>query len=495
MDLTQRLIITQPLYFQESSQKCGYCKGEKPSQGDYFALDSWYRPGKESTHTNSTIGFQCENITIETYERLCNLGFRRSGCFLYKFDMLRNCCRLFTIRTTPEEVKLTKELKTCVKHFKKFINVPPSEKISKNQPFDYINELRSLDSADFHTVYEPSVFTTEKYDLYVKYQEQVHNDYKHSTRSFKRFLCDSPFPEYTRNGTKEEWSQLNDPEYKGNFDRLGPTHECYYYEGKLIALAILDFLPSGVSSVYFIYDPEFKKLSLGKLSALKELTLVHKLSRPFYYLGYYIDDCPKMNYKSQYGGELLDVCNLNYVSLEFLKSNNMISNGRLFILGEENSISDELFMDDNLERTEFPTVENATSLSNVAEHIYGSNGVAFHSKEKYLSKLVEMGIPLEMEEPKNVFFQRHSTDKKSMSDLNNLPSVVPGLLPINELYDIITSRKINELNGAMMIYDTLLHRIRFMFDFEVEHPSNKLVIFNTIRLLGLDICKSALLII
>ena len=40
---------------------------------------------------------------------------------------------------------------------------------------------------------------------------------------------------------------------------------------KLVAVGVLDVLPSGVSSVYFFYDPDYKHLSLGKFSALKEI--------------------------------------------------------------------------------------------------------------------------------------------------------------------------------------------------------------------------------
>ena len=39
---------------------------------------------------------------------------------------------------------------------------------------------------------EPSSFTQEKYVLYEKYQNLIHNDYNNYTSGFRRFLVDSP---------------------------------------------------------------------------------------------------------------------------------------------------------------------------------------------------------------------------------------------------------------------------------------------------------------
>ena len=89
--------------------------------------------------------------------------------------------------------------------------------------------------------------------------------------------------------------------------RLGPTHECYYLDGKLIAISVIDFLPTGVSSVYLIWDPDYAHLSLGTLLAVREVQMCHELNLGYYYLGYYLEDCDKMRYKKKFGGEVLDV--------------------------------------------------------------------------------------------------------------------------------------------------------------------------------------------
>ena len=49
-------------------------------------------------------------------------------------------------------------------------------------------------------------------------------------------------------------------------------------EGKLIAVSMIDLLPSCVNSSYFIWDPDYKYLRLGIVSALFEIEWVRSLS-------------------------------------------------------------------------------------------------------------------------------------------------------------------------------------------------------------------------
>lgn len=137
MELSDRLIISKPLYFTEPNDKCGYCSGKKSNLYDYFATESWYKYHEDDAKTlqfnNCTLGLQVELIPVDVYDKLCNLGFRRSGNFLYKADMLRNCCRLYTIRTTPEKCQMSKELKSCVTRFRKRISSQQSQTPSKGQ--------------------------------------------------------------------------------------------------------------------------------------------------------------------------------------------------------------------------------------------------------------------------------------------------------------------------------------------------------------------------
>jgi len=43
----------------------------------------------------------------------------------------------------------------------------------------------------------------------------------------------------------------------------GSFHEQYWLDNELIAVGVIDILPSCISSVYFFYDPTYSQLSLG----------------------------------------------------------------------------------------------------------------------------------------------------------------------------------------------------------------------------------------
>jgi arginine-tRNA-protein transferase len=49
--------------------------------------------------------------------------------------------------------------------------------------------------------------------------------------------------------------------------------------------------------VYCYYDPAFEKRSLGMFNILWSLAYARRENIPWYYLGYYIAGCKKMNYK------------------------------------------------------------------------------------------------------------------------------------------------------------------------------------------------------
>lgn len=42
---------------------------------------------------------------------------------------------------------------------------------------------------------------------------------------------------------------------------------------------MLDLLPKAVSSVYFVWDPDYAGMSLGKVSALREAQMVREMER------------------------------------------------------------------------------------------------------------------------------------------------------------------------------------------------------------------------
>lgn len=161
------------------------------------------------------------------------------------------------------------------------------DSIHKSQLENTIPEINP-DHA-FEVTLEHDTFTEEKYKLFENYQRNVHKESQAdiSKGGFRRFLCSSPLVR-------------TELPIDGSTPRLGSYHQCYRLDDRLIAMAVLDFLPHGVSAVYFMYHQEFEKWSFGKLSALQEAALVMEGNYQFYYMGYYIHSCIKMRYKGDY---------------------------------------------------------------------------------------------------------------------------------------------------------------------------------------------------
>jgi len=69
---------------------------------------------------------------------------------------------------------------------------------------------------------------------------------------------------------------------------------------RLIACALTDRLPDGLSMVYSFFEPEESKRSLGQFMILDHIALARELSLPYVYLGYWVRGSQKMDYKRTY---------------------------------------------------------------------------------------------------------------------------------------------------------------------------------------------------
>ncbi|KAJ1942799.1 Arginyl-tRNA--protein transferase 1, partial [Linderina macrospora] len=69
---------------------------------------------------------------------------------------------------------------------------------------------------------ESAEFSEQKYRVFERYQETVHNDTETSRKGFRKFLCDSPLVP---------------------LGALGSFHQCYYVDGRLVAVGVVDVLP------------------------------------------------------------------------------------------------------------------------------------------------------------------------------------------------------------------------------------------------------------
>lgn len=72
--------------------------------------------------------------------------------------------------------------------------------------------------------------------------------------------------------------------------------------GQLVGVAVTDVLPQGLSSVYTFFDPDMNRRSLGTYAILQQIELAKARNLPFVYLGYWLPDHPKMDYKRHFSG-------------------------------------------------------------------------------------------------------------------------------------------------------------------------------------------------
>ena len=63
---------------------------------------------------------------------------------------------------------------------------------------------------------------------------------------------------------------------------------------------LIDRLSDGLSLVYSFFSPEEQKRSLGNLMILNQIKRCADQDLPYLYLGYWVPDSPKMDYKSRF---------------------------------------------------------------------------------------------------------------------------------------------------------------------------------------------------
>lgn len=323
------------------STRCGYCRREKAVE-DSWAFESVSKMMSGKGYCNSSsITFHGEDISLEEYESLMKCGWRRSGSFMYKPDLLRSCCRQYTIRTNyqmfVDDGYYNKSMK---KTLRKFYN-EMHEESEQNKLHGQVSLLERYGQYDkkgrFVSILMPSSFSTFKFELFKRYQMSIHKEDEKEVNeySFYNFLCENPF-EYDENNI--DWRAVNEEWTNGVVGEAllklqGPVHECYVIDGKVVAIAVLDILPKSISSVYFIWDPDYAHLRLGTVSAIREIVMAELLKKEHYYMGFYIADCEKMVYKAKFGGEIRnypgDEKEPSWVKLKNV--NDMLKSGRFCV--------------------------------------------------------------------------------------------------------------------------------------------------------------------
>lgn len=181
-----------------------------------------------------------------TYAELSNAGFRRSGAHLYR-PHCGDCEACVPTRLPVRLFRLRRRFRRV---------------LGRN--------------ADVTVRIEPAAFTGASYELYATYIRERHADgdmYPPSPEQFRSFLL-------------TDWSDT----------RFLAT----YLDGRLIAVAVTDVLPNGLSAIYTFYDPDLPRRSLGVFSILQQIHVCRRARLPYLYLGYWIDGAEKMDYKTEY---------------------------------------------------------------------------------------------------------------------------------------------------------------------------------------------------
>jgi leucyl-tRNA---protein transferase len=74
----------------------------------------------------------------------------------------------------------------------------------------------------------------------------------------------------------------------------------YRLAGKLVGCAIVDMGENWMNAVYFYFDPDLGRRSLGTLNILTLAEMCQMQGMNYLYLGYYIKSVAAMNYKSRF---------------------------------------------------------------------------------------------------------------------------------------------------------------------------------------------------
>ncbi len=188
-------------------------------------------------------------IDTKIYSGLIQQGFRRSGKFAYR-PHCENCRACIAVRLVLGDFAPTRSQKRAYKRH-----------------------------ADLTARILPLHFNQQHYALYASYQSQRHLDEtsaetKDDAEQYRQFLCQS------------------------NVESL--MIEFTDASNQIKIVSVVDIVQGGVSAVYTFYDALETKSSFGIYSIMWLVEWTKSLNLAYLYLGYWIQDSPKMAYKKNF---------------------------------------------------------------------------------------------------------------------------------------------------------------------------------------------------
>lgn len=199
---------------------------------------------------NATTAFVDPGVVMTTnlYTRLSQHGFRRSGAHVYRPECV-GCAACVPVRVPVERFRWSRRFRKT---------------------------LRRNDDLTV-AVIEPQR-TNELYGLYARYIESRHGDGDMSPAS----------PEQFDAFLSADWSPTRFVTFRQRVD------------GALIAVAVVDELVDGLSAIYTFFDPDAHGRSPGTLAILWQIDQARRLRLPYVYLGFWIRESRKMQYKTDF---------------------------------------------------------------------------------------------------------------------------------------------------------------------------------------------------
>lgn len=185
-------------------------------------------------------------MTPDIYSVLIDHGFRRSGNYVYRPECPR-CHACIPVRIDVSRFAMNRSQKRVW---------------NKNQDL-VVTEVKPE-------------YRSDHFELYQKYQLARHGEGDMARHDMNRYI----------DFLKSRWCNTVFYEFR--------------LADKLVAVAVVDFIKSGLSAFYTFFDPEHEKRSLGTYIILWQIRRARQLALSWLYLGYWINDCAKMNYKEKF---------------------------------------------------------------------------------------------------------------------------------------------------------------------------------------------------
>ena len=148
----------------------------------------------------------------------------------------------------------------------------------------------------FTTKLVKACYTTQKFELFNRYNEEVHNKTETTPKFiFNQVIC--------KKQIKDE--KIRSKVNKKKTLELGYHHLELYLDGVLVGVDCFKVTKSGILACAFFYEPELRPLRLGLVAINEKIKMVQELN-PFFeefkfiYLGYYNYHSTKINYKAKF---------------------------------------------------------------------------------------------------------------------------------------------------------------------------------------------------